>query len=142
MTYSRHSAYRHASATAWTRVDMLLALYDASLTAVEAGLAKAQAGDQNSLVDSRFRAQRLIAELISGIDAERGELPRNIQRLLAYCLDQICGETEPQWAAAARVLTQLRDSFRAIRDEAVQLEQTGQIPPLELASSDLVLAVG
>ncbi|MGD9856725.1 MAG: flagellar protein FliS [Planctomycetaceae bacterium] len=141
MTYSRHFAYRQASATGWTRVDMLLALYDATLIAVEQGQTASQAHHDKPLIEARFRTQRLIAELMSGIDPEQGQLPQNIQRLLAYCLEQICGDTEEEWAAVAAIVTSLRDSFRAIRDQAVQLEQAGQIPPLELGASDLMLAV-
>lgn len=142
MTYSRHTAYRQASATSWTRIDMLLALYDAAVFAVEHGQQAIQNQNDKSLIEYRFRAQRLITQLIAGVDVEQGELPQNVHRLLTFCLMQICGSTNEEWASAVSTLSQLKDAFREIRDQAVQWEQTGQIPPLEMGVSDQTLAVG
>ncbi|MBX3440676.1 MAG: hypothetical protein KF861_24510, partial [Planctomycetaceae bacterium] len=84
----------------------------------------------------------LIAELMDGVDAENGDLPRNVQRLLGFCLSRVAANGEAEWSAAGSILTQLRDSFRAIRDQAVQLEQSGEIPPIDLGMPEMTLAVG
>jgi len=142
MTYSLHSAYRQVSATSWTRIEMLLALYDASLSAVEQGHQAMRQRDEESLIKHRFRAQRLITELIAGVDTEQGEVPQNVHRLLTFCLMQICGRAEAEWASAAATLKSLQEAFRAIRDQAVELEQAGRIPQLAMSVPDQTLAVG
>ncbi len=145
MTYTRHSshsAYRQASATSWTRIDMLLALYDATLFAVEHGVQAIQAANEKSLIEYRFRSQRLITELLSGVDTEQGELPENVHRLLMFCLMQTCGESEEEWSSAASIIAELKGAFRTIRDQAVQLEQSGSIPALNQLAADRTCAVG
>lgn len=142
MTYTRHSAYLQASATSWTRIDMLIALYDATLFAVEQGLQAIREEDQPSLIQHRFRAQRLISQLIVGVDLEQGELPQNIHRLLTFCLMQICGGSNEEWTAAISTLSELKQAFDEIRDHAVEMEKSGQIPALDMGMSEQFLAVG
>lgn len=142
MTDTRYSAYQQASATSWARIDMLLALYDATLFALEHGQAAVQSNDQAALLKYRFRSQRLISELMGGVDREQGELPGNVYRLLMFALMQTSGTTEEAWASAIAVISQLQTAFREIRDQAVQLERNGQIPPLGANASEEMLAVG
>ena len=121
---------------------MLLALYDATQFAVEHGQQAIQTGNDKSLIEYRFRAQRLITELMSGVDTEQGELPENVHRLLMFCLMQTSGQTEEEWASAVSILTELKEAFRTIRDQAVQLEKSGSIPALNQNAPAPTLAVG
>lgn len=137
----RHTAYRQSTATSWTRIDMLLALYDGSLFAVQHALQAIQVGKQDKLITHRHRAQRLITELLAGVDAEQGELANNVYRLLMFCLMQTTESTADEWKSVASILQQLRDAFAEIRDEAARLEQIGQIPKLGHDTAELTLAI-
>lgn len=142
MKMTQHSTYRRSTATSWTRIDMLLALYDATLFAVERGYEAATAADSKSLLKDRHRTQRLLAELLDGVDVEQGELARNVHRLLTFCLMQTCTADAHDWAACRSILSTLRDAFRDIREQAVALEQSRQIPPLGQTLFEETLAVG
>lgn len=141
MMTNRHSAYRQSSATSWTRIDMLLALYDAAVFASEHAVEAIHMGHQDKLISQRHRAQRLITELLAGVDAEQGEMANNVYRLLMFSLMQTTGSSVGEWKSVASILQQLRDAFAEIRDEAARLEQTGQIPALGHDPPELTLAI-
>ncbi len=139
---SRHSAYRQSTATSWTRIDMLLALYDGALFATQHAKQAVRQGDATALARHQPHSQRLITELIAGVDVEQGELARNVHRLLMFCLMQTTGRSAEEWAAAVSILKQLREAFMQIRDEAARMEHSGQIPKLDFDSVDETLAIG
>ncbi len=142
MNDNRHSAYRQSKATSWTRIEMLLALYDAALFATHHAEQSIRQGDTAALARDQPRSQRLITELLAGVDVEQGELARNIHLLLMFCLMQTTGKSAEEWAAAVSILGQLREAFMQIRDEATQLEHAGRIPRLGLGTGEATLAVG
>lgn len=121
---------------------MLLALYDGAMFATQQAERAIRTGDQASLTREQPHAQRLITELMAGVDVEQGELASNVHKLLTFCLIQATGQSAEEWASAVSILTQLREAFAQIRDEAVRLEQSGQIPKLDDSTLEETLAVG
>ncbi len=111
----------------WTRVDMLIALYDRTISAIElAQQAKGQ-GDNAQMAAHLIQVNRFILALHSGLDIDNSELAGNIARLLnfvAYRLEQ------QNFGEAIRFLTKLQATFEEIREEATKLEKDGKIPPL------------
>ena len=111
----------------WTRVDMLIALYDRTISAIElAQQAKGQ-GDNAQMAAHLIQVNRFILALYSGLDIDNSELAGNVARLLnfvAYRLEQ------QKFGEAIRFLTKLQATFEEIREEATKLEKDGKIPPL------------
>ena len=121
---------------------MLLALYDGALFATQHSEQAVRQGDAAKLARDQPHAQRLITELIAGVDVEQGELAKNVHRLLMFCLMQTTGQSAEEWASAVSILRQLREAFMQIRDEATRLEHSGQIPRLGHDPVDATLAIG
>lgn len=109
---------------------MLLALFDAALSAVDQGLPLLEQGDVEAAIGHRCRIQRIVLQLIDGLDLDRGPLAGNMQRLYLFVLDQIRSNRSADWDSAGHVLNLLRDGFLGIQDEARQLEFAGEIPGL------------
>ena len=119
---ARH-AYRQQQAGAWTRIDMLLALYvraEETLSQLAAG-----AGDAAA---QRLKLVRLLLGIRQGLDFQHGELPQNIDRLCEFIQQQALHGGPDELASAQQVLRTLREAYQAIRDEAADLEASGQIP--------------
>jgi flagellin-specific chaperone FliS len=124
--------YRDQRVASWTRVDMVLTLYDEATNRIDRAIEALDRGDQ---VDSRqhcLRVLQLIACLRSGVDAEAGKLPHDILRLYNFIDHCITGGTRADLTFARKVLTPIRDSFEEIRDTVADLEQDGGIPSLHL----------
>lgn len=122
--------YRSQRAASWTRVDMVLALYDEAISRIGQAL---EALDRSEPVVSRqhcLRILQVIACLRSGVDADAGSLPQDILRLYNFIDRCITGGTREDLEVARKIITPIRDSFQEIRDNVAELEQIGEIPPL------------
>ena len=111
----------------WTRVDMLIALYDRTISAIELAQQAKDQGDNAQMATQLIQVNRFILALHSGLDIDNSELAGNIARLLnfvAYRLEQ------KNFGEAIRFLTKLQATFEEIREEATKLEKDGKIPPL------------
>ncbi len=126
-----HLAYRQQQLCGWTRIDMLLALYDRAIERLERARTALQqndaAGTESLLVDAQF----LVAGLVSGVNLDYGDLPVNFLRLYEFALHQIRLGTAASVGEALRVLGTLREGVQEIRAEAAQMERDGAIPTLE-----------
>lgn len=127
-----YQKYRTSTACGWTRVDMLLAVYDAAILALDEALA-GPAADAAAAPEARLKAQQLVLLLLEGIDDSAGEPAPSIRRLLLFVLDRLQSRSGDDWRDARKVLSLLRDGFQQVADEARRLEQSGAIPPLNLA---------
>ncbi len=122
--------YRTASSFGWTRIDMLIHVYDHAIDSLRAGqrILQEEAGD---CIGARIDAQRKILLIADGLALDHGDTPMQILRLCVFALDQIRTDSADAWAAAARVLETVREGFLGIRDEARAAEHSGLIPQLE-----------
>lgn len=128
-----HRAYQQPSTVGPTRIDQLLALFDATLRRLRMALDALQQGDQMAAKDSLVRAQVLIAGLAAGVDPQRGELAINFLRLYHFALCNVRRESIDGVQAALRVLLILNEALVEIHPEAQQLELSGQIPSADEA---------
>ena len=144
------NAYRQTTERQWTRIDMLIALYEATGQTLDRGLNLAQqiaadlgyaspqpaplkgeremTREQSQLIIARSRATQLLLAILSGIDPEFDEVARNTQRLIIYCLDQVSANSPDNWKAAQQTIETLTEGFRGIRREAQRLQLEGSIP--------------
>jgi flagellar secretion chaperone FliS len=112
----------------WTRIDLLLALYDGALERLDRAEAALQTGDEFGAVSLICRVQLIICELASGVSLDVDpELGTNMVRLFEYCGHELRHPEITGIENARQILTTLREGFEAIRDEAVLLERNGQL---------------
>jgi flagellar secretion chaperone FliS len=124
-------AYRQTQlhALPWTRIDLLLALYDKAVERITAAEEALRAGDRPRALPLISKAQLIVLELAAGVrtdvDAATGT---DMLRLYEFAAHELAAAGIDNLRSALRVLTTLREGFRTIRDEAVTLERTGRIP--------------
>ncbi|AMV22750.1 flagellar protein FliS [Planctomyces sp. SH-PL14] len=124
-------AYRQVKAQGWSRVDMVLALYDRTIASIDEGLERIRLGQPEALSPIRARVQRLLLGLIEGMDIAGDETSRQMARVLVFAMQRMADSTELSWSDARRVIVPLREGFAGIREEAIRGEQQGTIPPLD-----------
>src|SRR4051812_19106682 len=123
------NVYQQRRVAEWSRVDMLLALYNASIEDVERALEARRKGDELTTKREALHAERLVVELLSGLDLNHGAIAEQLQSLFLFVLKQLAGGSQPELESAIKILSSLRDGFAAIREEAIELERSGVIPP-------------
>ena len=121
-------AYKKQSLTGgWTRVEMLLQLYDRAIGSIDACKAAHSDEDNIAYAIHLLDSQRVILAINAGLKPGESEVAFNIARLLHFVLSAM---EQKDFDAAERVLHELRAGFAAVADEANQLERDGQIPPI------------
>lgn len=121
--------YQSAETSAsWTRIDLLLALYDGALERLDNAEAALQSGDQYGAVSLISRVQLIIAELAAGvrIDVEP-EMGTNMLRLYEYCTHELSHAEQASISHARQILVTLREGFEGIREEATAMERSGRL---------------
>ena len=125
--YARHQ--KQSSATS-LRIDMLLSLFDAACERTEEAT-KAMMGSDNELARRlRARARLVVLGLWSGVD-DRSEQVVNLVGLYQFAANALASGTLEEVCGSLEVLRTLREGFQGIRDEAVELERSGAIPPID-----------
>ncbi len=126
-------AYRRMEDNAgWTRIDMLLSLYDGAIERLDKGAQALRDGDLQSAVSYLAKTQLILTELAAGVRMEGNEeLGGNLLRLYEFAAHQLRQPQLDGIAAARKVLVTLREGFEAIRTEANNLERSGKLPPAE-----------
>src|SRR5690606_10674601 len=122
-----HQAYRRNTQSGWTRVEMLLAIYDSTIRALDDGI---DVLNQNNLAEVprlRLRASQLLLLLISGIDENADQPAQQIRDLCIFCVNQVATDDISAWTGARNVLETLREGFQGVRELAIQMESNGEI---------------
>ncbi|MEM9410319.1 MAG: flagellar protein FliS [Planctomycetota bacterium] len=112
----------------WTRIDMLLAIYDRAVESLQLALESETAGNEVEFNSHLIKAQKAILAIHAGLKPDEDEVAFNIARLLHFVLTCI---EENKLNDAVKILANLRDGFQAIHKEATQLERNGAIPPVQ-----------
>lgn len=136
-----HQAYRRNVQSGWTRIDMLLAIYDNTISALDDGLDVLNRNELSAYPARQLRASELCLLLLSGVDTNASESAMRIRDLCLYCLDQISQPDPDGWLNARNILTTLREGFQAIREQGVRMEAEGAIAPLASGTSHTLLHV-
>lgn len=124
-------AYQRQTTPAWTRIDMLLALFDGAVERTEQAIAAAGSADEIKKRRLRARARLAVLGLWSGVISDGSELATNLVNLYRFAANALAGDDVEQMRAALGVLQTLRQGFLGVRTEAVELEQSGAIPPVD-----------
>lgn len=130
-----HNAYRQSRNTSLTRVDMLIKLYNKTINTIEIARKTLAEGDQLAAEREKLLAYRCLIALLDGIKPEHDQVSANTHRICLYAINQVWEGTIANFENAVRALSPIRDAFVAIRDEAVELELKGEIPPLDLETT-------
>ncbi|VTT97932.1 hypothetical protein, partial : : FliS [Gemmataceae bacterium] len=128
-------AYKKPEPTAdWTRIDLLLALYDKALDRLDGADAALRAGDTAGATGALIKVQLILNALASGVDVDVApERGTNTLRLYEYAANELRTPRAEGITNARNVLRTLRQGFEAVRAEANELERKGVIPPAEQA---------
>lgn len=130
-----HNAYRQSRNTSLTRVEMLIKLYHKTTTTIEKAQQAAEQNDAIATENHKLMAYRCLIALLDGIQPEHDEVSANTHRICLYAINQVWEGTANNFANALKALCPIRDAFIAIRDEAVRMELSGEIPALDLETS-------
>ena len=132
---------QHEPASGWTRIDLLLALYDKALERLDKAEGSLLAGEPQSAVPQLAKTQHIIAELAAGVRVEvNPEANTNLLRLYEYSATELAGPSLASIANVRKVLRTLREGFEAIRAEANELERTGRLESADRAQMVLATA--
>ena len=126
-----YARYRHQDAPAPTRIDSLLSLFDAACERIDEAAEAMTGADLQLARTTRVRARLVVLGLWSGVDIERGAGANEIVSLYQFAANALATGTLEEVRGAADVLRTLREGFRGIREETIELERIGVIPPVD-----------
>lgn len=126
-------AYRKQEvSTGWTRIDLLLALYDKALERLDAAELALRGGDRSAATTQLIKTQLILTALASGVQPEADpENSANVLRLYEYASHELSSPRVEGIVNARKVLRTLREGFEGIRAEANELERSGRLPSTE-----------
>ncbi len=116
----------------WTRVDMLLEIYDCAITSFQQAKVSLEEQNEDAFGQHFLKGQKAILAIHSGLKPDEDEIAFNVARLLHFVLQKI---EQQEFDDAVTVLISMRDGFAAIQKEANELEASGQIPPMPIADN-------
>ncbi len=121
-----YSTQTEAVSATWTaQLKLLVRLYYAAINELQ----KAQlAEDATTRAKAILRTQRMLLEILAGLDPSQGEVPAQVERLCLFCSQCLERQTTQDLEAAKQVLTQLADAFSEIVEEVQNLEAGGELP--------------
>jgi flagellin-specific chaperone FliS len=127
-SYQKHSI--EAMVNGWTRVEMLVALYDRAITTIEVAQRAEQQGDTSLLATKMLEANRFLLALHAGLNTEVCGIAKDVARLLNFVMLRL---GQHNFDEAIRFLKELQSSFEQIQEQAMAMEKSGEIPPLNEA---------
>ena len=111
-----------------SRIDLLLALYDAALARLGRAEKALTNGDVPVATPYMAKAQVIVSELAAGVrldvDEQNGA---NMLRLYEFVVNELRTPRLANVRNAAKILTTLREGFEGVREEANELERTGEL---------------
>jgi flagellar biosynthetic protein FliS len=126
-----YKAYQQNRASGQTRIDTTVALYEAIIERLEKALAALRRQDEATTQKQLGLCHLGIAALASAFDPRAGELAVTLHRLFDFTVRCLRNPTVNSIEAALNVFRTLHEAFQTIRPEAVQMERSGAIPPLD-----------
>lgn len=127
-----HAKYRTATAISWTRIDMLLLIYENAIEALDKGIAILESADRTDFIHARVDAQRKILLIAEGLSVDTDPTAAHIMNLCVFILDQISTDSLENWQTSLKLIETLHEGFQQIADEARELERKGKIPQLQV----------
>lgn len=126
-------AYQRKSISAgWTRVDLLVMLYDRAIAALESCQIASEANERSAFQKHELTFRKTLIAIQAGLKPDESDVAFNIMRLLHFALVSF---DEHQFENCHKVLEQIRNGFLSVAEEANELERSGEIPPLPYSDS-------
>ena len=125
-----HTRYRTATAIAWTRIDMLLLIYENAIESLDKGIHLLEADEGSEMLHARVDAQRKVLLIAEGLNVDEDPTAAHIMNLCVFILDQIATDSLENWRSSLKLLETLHEGFQQIAEEARELERKGTIPAL------------
>src|SRR5712672_2796627 len=114
-------------AVQWTRIEMLLAAFDGTISRLEMAQSLLEQGESLQAQQLLLTSQRLILALYEGIDLRYGETPANMQKLYLFVLGCIGVGEKLDLPAALKVLKVIQGGLREVKDVAKEMERRGHV---------------
>lgn len=116
----------------WTRIDLLLAIYDKAIAALNGCHHAMEKDDQATYANEFIQAQKCVLAIHGGLKPDQHEVAYNIARLLNFVLLQM---EQKNFMDGVRILEKMREGFAEIYDEAIALEKANVIPSMSVESN-------
>ncbi len=126
-----HLKYKTVQTYSWTRIDMLVLIYDQAVAALTEGAKLLEQNRAAELPPVNLKAMRVLLAIADGLNIDKGDLPVQVLRLVVFAMDQIKTQNAASWRSALSVMETLREGFVEIQDEARKDEYEGRIPSLD-----------
>jgi flagellar secretion chaperone FliS len=112
----------------WTRIEMLLALYDGAISRLTKAEMALSNGDVPVATPYVAKAQLIVSELSAGVRTEfNEEMGTNILRLYEFVVNELRSVRRQNVSNAKKILIILREGFETIREDANNLERSGEL---------------
>jgi flagellar secretion chaperone FliS len=112
----------------WTRIEMLLALYDGAISRLTKAEMALSNGDVPVATPYVAKAQLIVSELSAGVRTEfNEEMGTNILRLYEFVVNELRSVRRQNVSNAKKILVILREGFETIREDANKLERSGEL---------------
>ncbi len=115
-----HQAYAGSRQHGWTRIDMLIALYQATLNSMEQ--LERQLAEGRSLPATQMQLQRRLLGIVAGLDLSAGDLPMQIAQLVRWALSQLPSPDPQVWRRVIQSFRTICQAYESIRPEAAEQE--------------------
>jgi hypothetical protein len=138
--HSAQHAYKRSTTTQWSRIDLLVALYAATLKSLQSGAVAIRQKNQAEADRLLILAQRQLLALLEGIKPGPDGGADGVKRVLIFAISCLGQRSEMAWDDAHRVVSTLHSAFVEIQDEARALEASGEIPSHDLTSQSQYVA--
>ena len=117
---SAHQAYTSSRQHGWTRIDMLIALYQATLHSMEQ--LERQLAEGRTLPATQMKIQRRLLGILAGLDLSAGDLPMQIAQLVRWALSQLPSPDPQVWRKVIQSFRTICQAYESIRPEAAEQE--------------------
>ncbi len=117
---SAHQAYTRSRQHGWTRIDMVIALYQATLNSMEQ--LERQLAEGRALPATQMQIQRRLIGILAGLDLSAGDLPMQIAQLVRWALSQLPTPDPQVWRRVIQSFRTICQAYETIRPEAAEQE--------------------
>ncbi len=125
-----YQAYRKHATSDWTRVDMLIALFDKASDLLDKIHEALENNDETQYHQQTLTFMQVMMHFRTGVDLDRGEFPQRLIRLYGFVESCVMSRDARQLDAARVIIRDLRNAYHEIRESAAAMERAGEIPSL------------
>ncbi|MBS1715685.1 MAG: flagellar export chaperone FliS [Armatimonadetes bacterium] len=129
---SKIDQYRKSAVASASPLQLVVMLYDGALKNIAAGKAAMERKDTFKQNEALLKAQKIIAELISCLDMDKGgEIAQNLLALYSFCYNKL---VEANIGDATDGLDQASEVLKDLRSGWVELERNLRVQSADVAA--------